>query len=170
MGMICERKGLTVPSFVADVEHGGGKGWCAGALGDGGVVEVAQLGLALALWVAHVLAEHHVRSGNGGDALQHLHLAVHRNIVSNTIFSQCESVCVGGRGTEMKERMNDSNDLFVPHVIRVRRGWFLHGHQAEHLQQMVLHDVPTSGGWGGGCGPSSEQYIPDQAPGPHAAS
>lgn len=75
-GLVGENQGksLTVPSFIADVEHGGGKGRRAGALRHRGVVQVAQPGLALALGVAHVLAQHHVGDGHGSDALQHLHL------------------------------------------------------------------------------------------------
>lgn len=70
----------------------------------------------------------------------------------------------GGEEAKLKERMDDpsphsSNYLLVPDVIRAGRGWFLHGDQAQHLQQMVLHDIPT-------CrkdhqGPSSGQNVLD---------
>lgn len=133
---IKKTKHLTIPSFVADVEHGGGKGRCAGVLWHGGVVQVAQLGLALSLWVAHVLAQHHIRSGNGGDALQHLHLQWCQRVATLALKL--------ATGTERKNDASaELNDLLVPHVVRVGRGWFLHGDQAEHLQQMVLHDVPN---------------------------
>lgn len=64
---ICEKEGeikklfcLTIPSFILNVEHCSGKSWCAGAFWYSGVVKVTQLGLALSLRVAHVLAEHHI--------------------------------------------------------------------------------------------------------------
>lgn len=31
--------------------------------------------------------------------------------------------------------------LFIPDVIRACRSWFLHGNQAEHLEQVVLHNI-----------------------------
>lgn len=31
--------------------------------------------------------------------------------------------------------------LFIPDIIRAGGGWFLHGNQAEHLEQVVLHDI-----------------------------
>lgn len=51
---------LTIPSFIVDIEHCGGKCWRAGAFWYGGVIKVTQLGLALPLRVPHVLAEHHI--------------------------------------------------------------------------------------------------------------
>lgn len=65
---------LTIPSFVLDIEHCGGKCRRAGALWYGGVVEVTQLGVALPLWVPHILAEHHIWHSNRSYTLQHLHL------------------------------------------------------------------------------------------------
>lgn len=31
--------------------------------------------------------------------------------------------------------------LFIPDIIRAGGCWFLHGNQAEHLEQVVLHDI-----------------------------
>ncbi len=31
--------------------------------------------------------------------------------------------------------------LFISDVIRAGGCWFLHGNQAEHLEQVVLHDI-----------------------------
>lgn len=31
--------------------------------------------------------------------------------------------------------------LFVPDIVRTGGSWFLHGNQAEHLEQVVLHDI-----------------------------
>lgn len=39
--------------------------------------------------------------------------------------------------------------LFIPDIVRAGGSWFLHGNQAEHLQQVVLHDIADNERTGG---------------------
>lgn len=51
---------FTIPSFIMNIEHGGGKCWCAGAVWYSGVIAITQSGVLLPLRVPHILAEHHI--------------------------------------------------------------------------------------------------------------
>lgn len=79
---------LTIPSFILDIEHCGGKGWCAGAFWYGGVIKVTQPGVAVPLRVPHILAKHHIWHSDRGYTLQNLHLQHINNFKTTELHRQ----------------------------------------------------------------------------------
>ena len=74
--MDCEKEKslVTIPALVVDIQNRRGKGRCAGAFWNSRVIKVAEFGVTLALWVSHILTQHHIRHRHRSNALQHLDL------------------------------------------------------------------------------------------------
>lgn len=122
---------LTIPSLILDVKYRSSKRGCAGAFRYGGVIVVTQPGVALPLGVPHILAEDHIWQGYWGYTLQYLHLHGDR---FNGITTDEQTV--GGSPAVLCH-------LLIPHIIWTGSWRFLHGNQAEQLEEMILHDIST---------------------------
>lgn len=130
---------LTIPSFIMNIEHCCGKGWCAGAIWYGGVIKIPQSGVVLPLRVPHILAEHHIWRSNRGYTLQYLYLQHIDNYKTLWLILHRQKAC-----TNLQWFPTVPCYLLIPHVNWAGGSRFLHGDQTEHLEEMILHDISTS--------------------------
>lgn len=65
---------LTIPAFIPYIQYSCSKRSLCRSFRDSRVIEVAQLGISLSLWISYILAQNHIRERNRSNALQYLDL------------------------------------------------------------------------------------------------
>lgn len=123
---------VTIPAFVVHIEDSSGEGGLSRSFRNGGIIKITQFGISLALWIPHILTQHHIWHGHWSDALQHLHLQEGTRENRDPPFSHletwktitCPSICCSaGVGVESVGSLGDNSVPF--HPWRHQSWWML---------------------------------------------